>query len=47
MEKDILKLIFGVYTKDEDVYIADMAYSEKGTILYMLMALRSGAKVFY
>ena len=32
-KKTFFKKYFGVYTKDEDVYIADMAYSEKGNYI--------------
>lgn len=31
--KTFYKKYFGVYTKDEDIYIADMAYSEKGSYI--------------
>lgn len=31
--KTFFKRYFGVYTKDEDVYIADMSYSEKGNYI--------------
>lgn len=45
--KTFFKKYFGVYTKDEDVYIADMAYSEKGNYIVYAYGTTQWGKVFY